>query len=299
MGSDPSESWRNKSNLNSFLHKTTPFVPSQSLPKTFIRENSHWQPIGKDTVDFFSLGDIWDQYYEWSAYGLGVPVRLPIGETAVQYYVPYLSAIQIYTSKSLAALRNVGEDSESDSWSDDSESEKHSKSWDATSEDSSSEPDGSWPARDRLGHLYFQYVEYCPPYGRIPLIEKVTELARTYPGLISFKSVDLSPASWMSVSWYPIYHIPFRRSVKDLSACFLTYHTISSSFQDSMPGDSEKDFCCTIGGKNGKGSAAAVNRIPLPPFGLATYKAQENFWLDPESEDQERFATLYSAADSG
>jgi hypothetical protein len=30
---------------------------------------------------------------------------------------------------------------------------------------------------------------------------------------------------------YPIYHIPYQRSVKDLSACFLTYHTISSSFQ--------------------------------------------------------------------
>lgn len=30
---------------------------------------------------------------------------------------------------------------------------------------------------------------------------------------------------------YPIYHIPARRNVKDLSACFLTYHTISSAFQ--------------------------------------------------------------------
>jgi hypothetical protein len=30
---------------------------------------------------------------------------------------------------------------------------------------------------------------------------------------------------------YPIYHIPYQRNVKDLSACFLTYHTISSSFQ--------------------------------------------------------------------
>ncbi|KAJ6837129.1 uncharacterized protein M6B38_121310 [Iris pallida] len=273
-GSDSCESWRNMSNLQSFLHKTTPFVPSQSLPKSSIRESSHWQALGKDTVDCFSLRELWDQYYESSAYGLGVPVRLPTGETAVQYYVPYLSAIQIYTSKSTTALRNVGEDSESDSWSDDSESEKQSKSWDATSEESLSEPDGSWPARDRLGHLYFQYVEYCPPYGRVPLMEKVTELAQTYPGLTSFKSEDLSPASWMSVSWYPIYHIPFRRNVKDLSACFLTYHTISSSFQDNMPGDLEKEGCCNIGGKNGKGSTEAVNRIPLPPFGLATYKAQ-------------------------
>ncbi|KAI0519098.1 hypothetical protein KFK09_006538 [Dendrobium nobile] len=37
------------------------------------------------------------------------------------YYVPYLSALQIYTCKSLAALRTLGEESESDYWSDDSE----------------------------------------------------------------------------------------------------------------------------------------------------------------------------------
>jgi hypothetical protein len=30
---------------------------------------------------------------------------------------------------------------------------------------------------------------------------------------------------------YPIYHIPYQRNVKDLTACFLTYHTISSTFQ--------------------------------------------------------------------
>lgn len=30
---------------------------------------------------------------------------------------------------------------------------------------------------------------------------------------------------------YPIYHIPSQRNDKDLSTCFLTYHTLSSSFQ--------------------------------------------------------------------
>lgn len=30
---------------------------------------------------------------------------------------------------------------------------------------------------------------------------------------------------------YPIYHIPMGRTIKDLSTCFLTYHTLSSSFQ--------------------------------------------------------------------
>lgn len=65
------------------------------------------------------------------------------------------------------------EDSESDSWSDDSESERLSKSWDAASDDSGFEPDGLCPAKDRIGQLYLQYVEYCPPYARVPLMEKV------------------------------------------------------------------------------------------------------------------------------
>ena len=60
---------------------------------------------------------------------------------------------------------------------------------------------------------------------------QINELARRYPGLMSLRSVDLSPASWMAVAWYPIYHIPMGRTIKDLSTCFLTYHTLSSSFQ--------------------------------------------------------------------
>ena len=51
-------------------------------------------------MEYFTLGDLWNCYDEWSAYGAGVPITLDNGETLVQYYVPYLSAIQIYTSKS-------------------------------------------------------------------------------------------------------------------------------------------------------------------------------------------------------
>ncbi|ONK64035.1 uncharacterized protein A4U43_C07F21430 [Asparagus officinalis] len=287
---------RNYSNIQCFLDATTPFVASQSLTKTSIKDpNSLWQPIGKETVDCFTLGDIWDQYYQWSAYGLGVPIHLPNGETVVQYYVPHLSAIQIYTSKPPLS-RNVVEDSESDSWSDDSESEKLSKSWDAASEDSGFEQDGIWPAKDRIGQLYLQYVERCPPYGRIPLMEKINELAQNYPGLTSFKSAELSPASWMSISWYPIYHIPAKRNVKELSASFLTFHTISSSYQEQLPEDTGNDTKSAVIERNNRHKD--INRISLPSFGLATYKMHGTFWMNPEMGDEERLVSLYSAADS-
>ncbi|XP_020241790.1 uncharacterized protein LOC109820114 isoform X2 [Asparagus officinalis] len=259
--------------------------------------NGRWQLIDKDTIECFTLGDLWDQYYEWSAYGLGVPIHLPTGENVVQYYVPHLSAIQIYTTKPPLS-RNVVEDSESDSWSDDSESERLSKSWDAASDDSGFEPDGLCPAKDRIGQLYLQYVEYCPPYARVPLTEKVTELAQSYPGLTSFKSVELSPASWMSISWYPIYHIPARKNVKDLSSCFLTYHTISTSFQDQMPSDSEKDTLSPTFEESAKRCEDNIYCVSLPSFALATYKMQRTFWANPLMGDNERLVSLYTAAKS-
>ncbi|XP_019436819.1 PREDICTED: uncharacterized protein LOC109347833 [Lupinus angustifolius] len=308
------------SNLQRFLQCVTPLVPSHTMPQRSLSDiNSLWQPLGKDLIKFFSLKDLWDCYYEWSAYGASTPVMLENGDIVVQYYVPHLSAIQIYTNKSVAASRNRREDSsdgnefESDSWSDDSGSDKlsrslsdtSSKAWDSISEDSSFDQEGSSP-RDKLGHLYLEFTETTSPYSRIPLMEKITELAKTYPALMTLKSVDLSPASWMAVSWYPIYTIPSRKNDKDLEAGFLTYHTLSSSFEDcAMENDDDfdlgKDICCynewrSIVKERLKKKESGC--ISLPPFGLATYKMQENLWLKPDPRDYERVCYLYSAAES-
>ncbi|KAK9284354.1 hypothetical protein L1049_023525 [Liquidambar formosana] len=147
-----------------------------------------------------------------------------------------------------------------------------------------------WHLNDRLGNLYFQYFERSAPYGRVPLMDKINGLARRFPGLMSLRSVDLSPASWMAVAWYPIYHIPMGRTIKDLSTCFLTYHTLSSSFQDLDPEDDIES--AERKRKEGEG-------ISLPPFGLATYKMQGNVWVAGKSgRDHERLVSLFSVADS-
>jgi Protein of unknown function (DUF789) len=44
--------------------------------------------------------DLWDQYYEWSAYDIGTHAYMSIAETMVQYYVSYLPVIQLYTTTS-------------------------------------------------------------------------------------------------------------------------------------------------------------------------------------------------------
>ncbi|KAJ1410698.1 hypothetical protein SESBI_21719 [Sesbania bispinosa] len=248
----------------------------------------------RETVEYFTLGDLWNCYDEWSAYGAGVPITLTSGETLVQYYVPYLSAIQIFTSNSFREETESGDcetrDSYSDSFSDESECDKLWR-WDGTSSEEGYEQDCLWHLNDRLGHLYCQYFERSNPYGRVPLMDKISGLAQRYPGLMSLRSVDLSPASWMAVAWYPIYHIPMGRTIKDLSTCFLTYHTLSSSFQgmdldDDIEGGQEKK-------KEGEG-------ISLPAFGLATYKMQGgNVWVAGNcGRDQERLVSLLSVADS-
>ncbi|KAL3509417.1 hypothetical protein ACH5RR_028818 [Cinchona calisaya] len=288
-----------QSNLECFLDCITPVIPSQFLSKSEMRNlNRLWHPREREKVEYFTLSDLWNCFDEWSAYGAGVPISLDNGETLVQYYVPYLSAIQIFTSNSSPnCLREETDsvcetrDSFSDSFSDESESEKLSR-WDGcSSEEGVFEQDSLWNINDRLGYLYMQHFERSTPYGRVPLMDKISGLAQKYPGLMSLRSVDLSPASWMSVAWYPIYHIPMGRTIKDLSTCFLTYHTLSSSFQDT---DLEDDMVLRAVKKRKEGEG-----IPLPPFGLATYKMQGNVWIsDRSGRDQERLVSLLSVADS-
>ncbi|KAK1567882.1 hypothetical protein Q3G72_017751 [Acer saccharum] len=286
-----------QSNLDCFLHCTTPMVPSQFLPKTEIRNlNRLWHPWEREKIEYFTLGDLWNCYDEWSAYGAGVPIVLGNGETLVQYFVPYLSGIEIYTSNSsVNGLREEADDGEtrdsfSDSCSDDSENDKLWRSDGCSSEEGGFEQDNPFHQNGRLGNRYFQYFERSTPYARVPLMDKINGLAQRYPGLMSLRSVDLSPASWMAVAWYPIYHIPMGRTIKDLSTSFLTYHTLSSSFQDMDPDD---DMV------NAERKPKEGERISLPPFGLATYKMQGNVWVSGNcGQDQERLLSLLSVADS-
>ncbi|CAN6479035.1 unnamed protein product [Victoria cruziana] len=302
------------SNLDRFLNCTTPLVPAIPLKKG-MEESRAWEPLEEMPTQYFVLGDLWRCFDEWSAYGVGVPVLINGKDWVTQYYVPYLSALQIYTTTPLKTplsnhLRDRrGECSDSDTHngsettsSSDSESSRSlsfrssgsrssekSESWDCGSDDSMGEQDSSWCPRGRLGHLYLEYFEHAPPYARAPLLEKINQLSKEYPEIYSLRSVDLSAASWMSVAWYPIYHIPARRAVRDLSACFLTYHTLSFSFQDSHEESSPN-------ATSQKGSGQASTMIQLPPFGAATYKLNGEVWLSDGAWDQDRLYSLWTSA---
>lgn len=66
-----------------------------------------WKTCDVEYQPYFTLGDLWDSFKEWSAYGTGVPLVLDGSNGVIQYYVPYLSGIQLYgeTARSTAKSR--------------------------------------------------------------------------------------------------------------------------------------------------------------------------------------------------
>ncbi|KAG8065407.1 hypothetical protein GUJ93_ZPchr0004g38353 [Zizania palustris] len=132
-------------------------------------------------------------------------------------------------------------------------------------------------AISKSGEPCFQYFECEPPHDRMPLADKVYELYQDFPPLTSLNSIELSPSSWMSIFWYPIGHVPMTTH-KDLTTCFLTYHSLST-FEGSTPPDSKV-------------------ALTLAPFGLATHKTDEDVWTSKDSGDQELVTSLVGATDS-
>ncbi|CAL4945289.1 unnamed protein product [Urochloa decumbens] len=288
-------------NFERFLASTTPSVPLQYLPKTSLRMRRSGDVM--DSWPYFCLGDLWEAFREWSAYGAGVPLKLNGSDSVIQYYVPYLSAIQLYADPSRPASRNRRPGDESDGESMDTSSESSSdndvdrlrvSAVEATHRlENCGLPsdDGETDASSRFP--IFEYLERDPPYGREPLTDKVSALADRFPALKTLKSCDLLPSSWMSVAWYPIYRIPTGPTLKDLDACFLTFHCLATPCKDCEP---STPACPGFGGINR--CANATGKLSLPIFGLAPYKFRAATWASDGTQERDRVTSLMQEADS-
>ncbi|KAH6810101.1 hypothetical protein C2S51_027884 [Perilla frutescens var. frutescens] len=297
-------------NLERFLESVTPSVQAQYLSKMTVRD---WRTCNVEYRPFFVLSDLWESFKEWSAYGAGVPLLLNDNDSAVQYYVPYLSGIQLYAdlSKSTTKLRRLGEESDGE-YSRDSSSDGSS---DSEQDRGGSNYSGDKPLRvSRLpsrgkrlefqegcssdegesgsseGSLFFEYFAQDQPYCREPLADKISDLAHNVPELRTLRSCDLLPSSWLSVAWYPIYRIPTGPTLKDLDACFLTFHSLHTPMTGSeavhppvakYPSESD-----------------GVPRISLPVFGLASYKYKVSLWTPNGGQQQQLENSLLQAADN-
>ncbi|XP_054823250.1 uncharacterized protein LOC129321500, partial [Prosopis cineraria] len=304
------------SNLERFLQAITPSVfaqyPSKTTMKVFKTCDGEFQP-------YFVLGDLWESFREWSAYGAGVPLVLNDNVSVVQYYVPYLSGIQIYADsvKPSAKPRQPGEDSDTDfrdSSSDGSSdgeperglkclrdqrnlqhpSDEVSHQMDRLSlrdhldvpQDGFSSDEGE--AVNSRGHLIFEYLERDPPYSREPLADKILDLAFRFPELSRLRSCDILSDSWISVAWYPIYRIPTGPTLRDLDACFLTFHSLHTPVGGSQGVQAPIVTCpCEIDG---------IPKMSLPVFGLASYKFKASMWTPNGGYDCQLASALLQAA---
>ncbi|KAJ3694447.1 hypothetical protein LUZ60_009927 [Juncus effusus] len=280
-------------NLDRFLESTTPSVPARYISKNSGRI---WNECETDMVPFFTLDDLWESFEEWSVYGAGVPVNLHGFKSMVQYYVPYLSAIQLYTeSNSPHSECRQGGDSDGDSYHD--SSSDMSSSSDIEQErlminaqlmfDHLNLKDSDLPFQDGIftnPPPTYEFFEKDPPHTREPLSDKICSLAVEFPALRTLRSCDLLPGSWFSVAWYPIYRIPIGNTLRDIEACFLTYHHLSLPIKGV-----ESEFGPKINFKK-EGPV-----MKLPTFGLANYKFRPNIWAPHRSEKQTAFSLLQSA----
>lgn len=55
-----------------------------------------WRTREADLLPSFCLEDLWESFREWSVYGVGVPLLLNGSDSVRQFYVPFLSGIQLY-----------------------------------------------------------------------------------------------------------------------------------------------------------------------------------------------------------
>ncbi|XP_065881163.1 uncharacterized protein [Euphorbia lathyris] len=308
------------SNLERFLESITPSVPAQYLSKTTMRG---WRTCNVEFQPYFVLGDLWESFKEWSAYGAGVPVILNDSDSVVQYYVPYLSGIQIYgeSMKTCLKSRRPCEDSDSDfrdsssDGSSDYEPERGLKAlreqWNhhhhhlanevplrmdrlsvrdhqITNLEDSSSDDGE--SLNSQGCLLFEYLERDPPYSREPLADKISDLTSRFPGLKTLRSCDLLSSSWISVAWYPIYRIPTGPTLKDLDACFLTYHSLHTPLGGAQNAQAPvMTFPSEMDG---------VPKMSLPVFGLASYKFKGPLWTPSGGYEHQLANSLLQGADN-
>ncbi|KAG8382855.1 hypothetical protein BUALT_Bualt05G0122600 [Buddleja alternifolia] len=298
-------------NLERFLESVTPSMTVRS-----------WRTRDMEFQPFFVLSDLWESFKEWSAYGVGVPLILNDTDSVVQYYVPYLSGIQLYTdlSKTTAKLRRLGEESDVDylrdsssEGSSDSEQDRGSLSYSMEQLNYLQTSDGSLGV-DKLslrdqhmafqegfssdegesgssqGCLLFEYLERDPPYCREPLANKISDLALRFPELKRLQSCDLHPSSWISVAWYPIYRIPTGPTLKDLDACFLTFHSLHTPMTGSEVVNPPIVTYPT--------ETDGVPQFSLPVFGLASYKYKISLWTPNAGRQRQMADTLMQAADN-
>ncbi|KAM7495827.1 hypothetical protein LguiA_020241 [Lonicera macranthoides] len=311
----------NATNLDRLMESVTPSVPAKYFSEASVRG---WPTRESELNPFYCLGDLWESFREWSVYGVGVPLLLNGRDSIIQYYVPYLSGIQLYIDPLKPRPRHRRPGDETDAESSRETSSGGSSDCEVVDRRTKSVLDGSRSqhnlansnsqqlnrvslrdkslassssdeaeiSRTSPGVLMFEYLEHEQPHNRQPLTDKVSVLASKFPELRMCKSCDLMPASWLSVAWYPIYRIPMGPTLRDLDASFLTFHSLSTHAKCN----GQLRFH-GAGGRKVHGSIDSISTISLPVFGLASYKLKGSILSPSGPYESEQENSLLQAAE--
>jgi hypothetical protein len=178
-----------------------------------------------------------EELWRWYDQPFGVEVPVQVeGVDVMLFYVPYLSAIHLTVPAPPAALGD----------------------------------------RYRPWQTLLSFVEVGDPISRIPLWDKVVELAASCPALMRARSCELHPTSWYSVVWYPI---SINMHTKQYArGCFLTYHRLQPDLRFVLPVSA---------------LPPALSRYVAPVFtappllcGLLPYKVRSDLWYPVERMQQ-------------
>lgn len=189
---------RNGRNLNAFVAGTTPRFEVDDAGPERATDLMADQPEARRTEGKAPegglqrpLSEVWEYYDQ--PYGHEVPLVLEDGVESYAFYVPHLSAVQVY-----GRARGEG-------------------------------ADGAAPmiaALEERGDSsvkLLDFFETAKPNKRVPLLDRISELDEAHEGVLTGSAVDLDCSrSWYSISWFPILCDQYNSDA--VRGCFLTYH---------------------------------------------------------------------------
>ncbi|KAK4751033.1 hypothetical protein SAY87_004515 [Trapa incisa] len=295
------------------LHLSSPVLYiSHSISSCNMCSRNHSSSLCIHERPEISLGCLWEWYQKHGNFGLEVrgkdynnSKRLGIDRFSFRaYFVPYLSAVQLFKAGKKQTRISLSEDPTVDEKCENS-TVSHLPIFPlllprvpGASKDKiasqSVECDKSYGAQ-----LIFEYFELEQPQQRRPLYEKIQELIRgdgpsqnkAYgdPSKLCSTSLrDLDPRSWYSVAWYPIYRIPDG----NFRAAFLTYHSLGHLVRRNGVED------CVMSPAVGLQSYNAQGECWMQLRPSVVSQTSENASLDPSKILKERLRTLEEVASS-
>ncbi|CAL5009254.1 unnamed protein product [Urochloa decumbens] len=276
--------------LETFIYSATPVIGHAPCLRSnnCLCDQIATSSVCQHFISNISLRSIWEWYEEPGCYGLEVKalndlsskISCSSGSEFFAYFVPYLSAIQLFGwsrnnmdhSFSVQGRELLKSSSTASSLGS---HPVHAKVHKPFEESNACVLESSLVAEGH-GELMFEYFETEQPSFRAPLFEKIKELVSGAnvsdhrilgdpEKLQNKKLCELHPASWFCVAWYPVYRVPRG----NFRAAFLTYHSLGKLVPQK----------CSLDMTGGH------TRVVSPVVGLQSYNDKGEQWFQLRCPD--------------